>query len=999
MRDFFISYNQEDRAWAEWIAWHLEAVGYTTVLQDWDFRPGANFVLEIQKAATEARRTIAVLSPAYLKSLYTPSEWAAAFAQDPTGERGVLLPVRVQECEITGLWLQIIYIDLVGLDEFVAKESLLKGVMQGRSKPAVPPKYPKTVQCTKPGQPQFPGALPPIWNVPHLRNPNFTGRDDLLSEVSKTLTSGQNAVLTAMVGLGGVGKTQLAVEYAYRQVTNYTLVWWIRSEEKATLATDYASLAAELKLPESETKESGEIISAVRRHLQYVRDWLLIFDNAQQPEDIEDYLPRGTAGHVLVTSRNPNWGSVAKPLKVTVMEQDESVAFLLKRTGQSYEVAVDQLAEELGHLPLALAQAAAYIEQTGKSLASYLQLLRAEQWEMLRRGTPSVQDRATVATTWEISFRQMRQLSPAAADMMNLMAYLAPDQLPLSLLKMGTEHLPQSVAAAVWQPVRLDEAVAALRRYSLIEMREELISVHRLVQTVVRSQLGEKEKLQWAGAAVRLVGKAFSGKSTEIGIRAERARLLSHALVSTEHAEALGVDGEATARLLAYVGTYLEENAQYTEAKAAHARALKICKEIYRADHPHVAVCINNIGIVLLAIGDFEGAREHFERALGISEKTFAPDHPTIATRLNNLGAALYGLGDFEGARDHFERALRIREETLGHNHPDVANTLGNLAAVISELGDLRGARARHEMALEIDEGVYGFNHPTISRHLENLGNMLSKLGDFEGARDHLERALRIREDTLGRNHPDVASSLSSLGGLLITLGDYEGARARLEQALKINEQVYGHNHPDVADCLLSLGNTLKHLNDFEGARPYLERALKISEQVYGPDHPKIAEALNCLGVLLSDLDDFDGARAHLERALRIREETVGPDHPGVIVDLNNLGLSLVDLGDYEGARAHLERGLKISEQVYGCDHPDVASSLSSLGSLLIDLGEYDLASAYLERALRIFLDTLGENHFRTSVVKDDLERIRRLRKPRRNRAKKVRQAGSRDER
>jgi len=217
MIDFFISYNGADRNWAEWIAWQLEQAGYTSILQAWDFRPGSNFVLEMQKAAAEAAHAIAVLSPSYLAARFTQPEWAAAFVQDPTGEKGMLLPVRVRECELAGLWRPIVYIDLVDLAEDAARDALLAGVRPERRRPAAPPLF----SATKP--PRFPGSLPPIWNVPHLRNRNFTGRDRLLDDLRTALSSGHPAALTqAITGLGGVGKTQFAVEYAYRHATGYT---------------------------------------------------------------------------------------------------------------------------------------------------------------------------------------------------------------------------------------------------------------------------------------------------------------------------------------------------------------------------------------------------------------------------------------------------------------------------------------------------------------------------------------------------------------------------------------------------------------------------------------------------------------------------------------------------------------------------------------------------------------------------------------------------------
>jgi hypothetical protein len=319
MKDFFISYNNADRQWAEWIAWQLEKADYTTVVQVWDFRPGSNFVLEMQKATTKTQRTIAVLSPDYLKSLYVQAEWAAAF--DPTGDKKTLIPVRVRECDLKGLWPRIIYIDLVGHDESTAKDELLKGVVMGRAKPVVPPAFPVSSVRTISKQPRFPGALPHRWNITHHRNPNFPGRENLLNDLRAALTTKKSTALTqAIHGLGGIGKTQLVLEYAYRYASEYDTVWWMRAEEVSTCASDYAELARALDLPEKDAIEQSRIIVAVRDWLDHNPGWLLIFDNAQTVDDILFYLPRGFAGHVLITSRNPNWEGVSSPFEINVLD-------------------------------------------------------------------------------------------------------------------------------------------------------------------------------------------------------------------------------------------------------------------------------------------------------------------------------------------------------------------------------------------------------------------------------------------------------------------------------------------------------------------------------------------------------------------------------------------------------------------------------------------------------------------------------------------------------
>jgi tetratricopeptide (TPR) repeat protein len=883
MKDFFVSYNSADRQWAEWIAWQLEEAGYTTVLQAWDFRPGSNFVLEMQRAATEAERTIAVLSPDYLGALYTHPEWAAAFAQDPTGEKGTLLPVCVRECDLRGLLPQIIYINLVGLDEAAAQDALLAGVSRERAKPTAPPGFPGVIPRSVPQRPRFPGALPPTWNVPHLRNPNFTGRESLLAQLRAALTSGQPAALTqAISGLGGVGKTQLAVEYAYRHAAEYDVVWWVRAEEPVTLAADYASLARPLDLRQRDKPDQRVVVEAVRRWLGQNAGWLLVFDNARDPTEVRGYLPQAATGHVLITSRNPAWRGVASPLTVQVLERAESVDFLLKRTGQADEEAAGALAEALGDLPLALEQAGAYVEASGGTLSGYLRVFRRRHRELLRRGKPSTDYPHTVATTWEISFQQVQQASPAGADLLNLCAFLAPDDIPRDLFSEA-------------DPLAFDEALAALRRYSLVEVRDDALSVHRLVQAVARDRLQEKAQRMWAEAAVRLVNRAFPFKQDNLQTWPRSARLLPHAFAAAEHAEALEVASETTARLLNETGVYLRGRAEFAESKAVRERALAILEKVLGADHPSVATLISNLGLVLQALGDLTEARAHLERALAINEAVFGPDHPKVATDVNNLGGVLQALGDLGGARAAYERARAIDEATFGPDHPNVARDVSNMGSVLHALGDLEGARASFDRALAIDEAVFSLNHPEVATDVNNLGGVLQALGDLEGAQAAFERALAIDEATFGPEHPKVAGDVNNLGGVLQALGDLEGARASFERVLGILEKTLPPEHPRVATATNNLGLVLQALGDLEGARAAFERALAIDEAVFGPDHSNVARDVNNLGNVLRDLGDLEEARAHYERALQICQESLSEDHPTTVTVRNNLGSLLAE--------------------------------------------------------------------------------------------------------
>ncbi len=891
MPDFCISYNKADKAWAEWMAWHMEQAGYTTVLQAWDFRPGGNFVLHMQRAATEAERTIAVLSPDYLAALFTQPEWAAAFVQDPTGEKGVLVPVRVRECDPSGLLKAIVYIDLVGKDEAAARDALLEGVKHGRAKPATAPSFPGGPAAPAPSgapAPRFPGSLPAVWNVPN-RNPNFTGRQDMLDTLRGALTSGRAVAVTqAITGLGGIGKTQLAVEYAHRFAWDYDQVWWAGAEEPAAIPSRYAALAAELRLPERDDPDERVVVAAVLKWMRTHGHWLLVLDNAPEPEAIKDFRPAAGVGHVIITSRHPQWSGAAEDLSLPLMPPDEAADFLLRRSKQTDRAGAAELAEELGYLPLALEQAAAYIEATGRSFAQYLAMYKKAGMGLLKKQPHPLDYPHTVATTWEIALRAAAKECPAAADLLNLCAFLAPDDISRAWLRDGAEYLPKRLAAAVRDELAFDEAVAALRRYSLIEATPDALSVHRLVQAVARDRVAPQQERVWATAALEVVNQACPYNSGDVRHWPTCGRVLPHALAAAAQGESLGIP-EPTGRLLNQMGRYLHSRAQFVAARDCLKRALRLDEAAYGVDHPVVASIVNNLGSVLRDLCDLPGAKACAERALCIDEKAHGADHPIVARDVNNLGSVLQDMGDLAGAKLRFERALDIAETSYGTDHPFVAAIASNMGAVLSALGDLPGSRQCHERALRIDAATFGGDDVRVANAFNNLSAVLRDMGDLPGAKLYAERALHIDERAYGPDHPSIGRDSNNLGTVLQDLGDLPGAKSCYERALRISEASYGADLPYVATVACNLGSVLRDMGDLPGARQCIERALRIDEGAYGPGHAQVANDLNNLSLVLRDMDDMAAAKRRLKRALLIAEAALGPDHPRTNLYRRNL--------------------------------------------------------------------------------------------------------------
>jgi tetratricopeptide (TPR) repeat protein len=821
MTDFFVSYTGADQKWAEWIAWQLKSAGYGVTVQAWDFLPGCNFIVEMHKAAEDSDRTLAVLSPAYLAAAYTMPELAAAFADDPNGEERKLVPIRVEDFEPTGLFKSIVYIDLVGKEEDEAVEALLAGLGPGPAESRSKPSFPRGQyegEAFPPTAPRFPAALPPIWNVPHLRNPNFTGRESLLAEVHSSLESGHPLAIT---GLGGVGKSQVVIEYAYRYFPEYEAVAWIRAEDPAILSSDFAALARLFKIAVRERAEQAEVVNAVRKWLDHNPGWLLVFDNAQEPNQLSNFIPQAATGHVVITSRNPNWAAVAHTVDVSVLNRSESVSLLLKRSCRDDQTAAGDLAEELGDLPLALAQAGAFVHEAGITLADYLQLFRTRRAELWNSEHQPLGYTHTVGTTWKLAMSRIEAESPDGAALLELMSYLAPDRIPQDLLGSGANLLPQGLSEVVGDALRLTTGLGLLRRFSLVEVHRGEISMHRLVQAVTRDSHDDASARKWARAALQLVEGSFPTECDDTGTWPICEALIGHATAVTERADALNLDRRKLAKLLRLLGVYLRCRARYLDSLMVSERALDVAAREYGPDNIRTAKALSNLGIVLCKLGEcskdlgfFEHARRVFGRVVAIDEQEFGPRHREVGIDLGNLSIALKSLGLIDEARKSYERALDIGRETLGEEHPDLASRINNYALLLVEQGELEEARDHLERAVKISEQAKGPDNLKVAAYRCNLGVVLSRLGDIETGMKMCEDARSVALEKLGPDHPEIASFLTDLAEVLERHGDEEGASRNREIARGIIEEAYGPEDLELGDRVTRILGWLDQLGD-----------------------------------------------------------------------------------------------------------------------------------------------------------------------------------------
>lgn len=680
-----------------------------------------------------------------------------------------------------------------------------------------------------------------LFSVPHPRNPNFTGRDRLIDSLHGSLTHKDAASrVQAVYGMGGVGKSHLANEYAHRHRADYGIVWWVPAEDPATASLHLARLANRLGIQTPGQVSPESVREALHHELNSRNAWLIIFDNASGPDDLAALLPPRT-GSVLITSRNPNWGGLAQSFCLRVLERADSITFLQKRTGLSNaDGSAGKLALALGDLPLALEQAAATIEQTRINFSDYLTRYEGHWSELLRSGRTPGDYPDTIAMTWELAFREVSRDMPVAAALLNLCSFLAPVDIPRSLLIETAASLPRPLSTSVGDPVALDAVVARLHRYSLIEANDKTISLHRLVAALVRDRLPAQQRDNWCDVAVRMTEGSFDYDGDAPHTWGKCATLLPHALTVARHAEVAGVSSEVVARLLNEVGLYLHHIGRYREARGVLERALAQHEKAHGDRNPRRAAIVNNLGRVLRRLGHLDEARAHYEAALSVDQAAYGDTHAHVAEIVNNYGTVMHIAGEIEQARDQFEWALAVCEMHYGPEHAKVATVMNNLGYAHAGLGDVDKAIDHFTRSLAVAEATSGPNHPTVASIRTNLGLALRLNGKGEEARRHFERAVDIAQSSLGPAHPDTARAMTYLGLQLQDVGEYSRAKELLRRALEIDERVLGPEHLSIITRLNYLGRCLKKMGDAPGADHCFDRAGSILRRLRGADEPKL---------------------------------------------------------------------------------------------------------------------------------------------------------------
>ena len=596
--------------------------------------------------------------------------------------------------------------------------------------------------------------------------------------------------MVALCGLGGAGKTSVAVEYAHRHLAEVGVCWQLSAEDPAVLAAGFGELAAQLG-----AADRGEPVAFVHGVLAgSPAAWLLMFDNAPDRASVARFVPPTGPGRVLVTSRNPNWPGQA--VQVPVLDPQVAAEFLVGRTGDPDGRAALELAGVLGGLPLALEQAAAYVQATGETLAGFAPLFQQRRPDLLGRGEPTGYP-GTVATTWRLAFEDLEHASPGAAGLLRLLAFCAPEAVPLRLLlrdrpglagRLSDEVAPV-LAPLLGDPVLVGDAIGALRRYSLISPPTDgAVSVHRLVQAVTADQMPADVAQAWRLAAAALVEAAIPGDPELPETWSACAALLPHAQAVLD----------LTSGGMWQIAQYLGYSGSYPAARDLFQSIADAFREddAYGAEHRDTMNARASLARWTGQAGDAAAARDHYAALLPVRERTLGPEHPDTLTTRAGLAGWTGEAGDAAAARDQFAALLPVEERVLGPEHPETLIACSNLAGWTGAAGDAAAARDQFAALLPVDERVLGPEHPDTLTTRAGLAGWTGEAGDAAAARDQYATLLPVEERVLGPEHPDSLTTRGNLAGWTGAAGNAAAARDQFAALLPVEERVLGPEHP-----------------------------------------------------------------------------------------------------------------------------------------------------------------------------------------------------------
>ncbi|WP_375470946.1 tetratricopeptide repeat protein [uncultured Nostoc sp.] len=809
----------------------------------------------------------------------------------------------------------------------------------------------------------------------------FVGRDDELTKIHHQLQQSDKVAISAVAGMGGVGKTQLVTEYARKHEADYPGgICWLNAR-----ATDLAASIVQfyrLYIGKEIPKEFGGKLLNLQEQVQWCwQHWqpfeglvLVVLDDVTNLESLGEIQPTANRFRVLITTRlrnlNPNF---VQEISLDVLPEIKALelltAFVGEKRIQQEEITAKDLCKWLGYLPLGLELVGQYLaEDPDLSLAEMLERLKAQHLDdeaLERRHSTLSAAQLGVKAAFELSWRELDEKTQLVGALLSL---FAPDVIPWQLVESTSELLN-------WAKADVTEARKQLYKRNLIQILKEknaCYQIHPLIREFFQGKFrqvpliagGEELGVEFKQAfAVAMVAKA-----KEIPETLTR-KVIESVEDTIPHIQEVAqnlidvVKDEDLILVFVGLGKFYEGQGLYRLAEPWRMQCLSTVKTRLGEEHLHVAQSLNNLASLYYFQGNYTAAEPLYQQALAMRKRLLGDEHPDVARNLNNLAELYRSQGNYTAAEPLYQQALAMRKRLLGDEHPDVARNLNNLAELYRSQGNYTAAEPLYQQALAMRKRLLGDEHPDVAGNLNNLALLYFSQGNYTAAEPLYKQALAMYKRLLGDEHPNVASSLNNLALLYFSQGNYTAAEPLYQQALAMYKRLLGDEHPDVAQSLNNLAELYRSQGNYTAAEPLYQQALAMRKRLLGDEHPDVAGNLNNLALLYFSQGNYTAAEPLLQQALAMRKRLLGDEHPDVARNLNNLAELYRSQGNYTAAEPLYQQALAMYKRLLGDEHPDVAQSLNNLASLYYFQGNYTAAEPLYQQALAMRKRLLGDEH------------------------------------
>jgi tetratricopeptide (TPR) repeat protein len=815
-----------------------------------------------------------------------------------------------------------------------------------------------------------PGLAPTVWgNVPQ-RNKNFTGREEILGLLRDQRSSAVTAVVPhalpyALQGMGGVGKTQLAIEYAHRYRSEYDLVWWIPADQPSLVRSSLAALAPHLGLPAASASgiegAAAAVLDALRRGTPYVR-WLLIFDNADLPEELNEIIPRGP-GDVLITSRNPRWEAVVSTVSIDVFSREESIEFLGKRVPRGLsDTQADRLAEALGDLPLALEQAGALQAETGMPVDEYLRLLQEQVSRIMGEGK-SADYPWSMTAAWKLSVSTLNEALPEAITLLRCCAFFGPEPIPRDIFPRGAQALTSELGQLLADPIGLARAVRELSRFALVRLDGRAIVIHRLIQALLRDDLEPQEQDSYRAQAHLILAMGAPKNPDDNRLWPRYAELVAHASAQSTQLER---SENATVRAFAIdIVRYLYNSGDLEAAQNFAERFIKEWSSSTDSDDTLLLRAKRHLGNVFRDLGLYSAAYTLDEETLSLTRDSLGDSDLLTLALTNSFGADLRAVGDFAAALELDRNSFERHSAQLGPEHPRTLRVANNLAVDYGLNSRYTDARDLHRATYRLrSESTVEIPPTEVLSSWNGLARALRLCGSFGEARDVGQDAYDYGLTELGPDHPRTLECAIDLSiALRRILNAFDEALALARSVFDRAEARFGISAPLTLAATVSLTNIQRTSGQVEEALVLTKASVESYQRIYGPEHPYYYGCTGNLAMLYRVNDDYEAARTFNERAFAGLKAKLGSDHHYTLTVAVNLASDLAALGDTDRALELGDDTLARLGRVLGPDHP---LTLGCAANLVIDhrrRGDEHAAEHLAFDTIERYRQTLGDDH------------------------------------